>query len=312
MLSGMTLLHDAYLRGQEEALQKFAATRGVREIRQALRAGTPEGLARANMLAKTPGVLNANNTMGSQISHLGHGGEGLATLVAHPQHGVAVRKTFNPAGGVYSPEIVRRKEQVGSVPGAAKFYGAAQTPHGTPVHFNEFVQGKSLAPSQMTPEQRTAYQRAMNQTNRGLRQQGFVGRDIRPGNMLMTPSGEAKVIDFMPFQRHEATTNAEQRTVRRRAESGEIPARARDMLLLEPAGSQLFAKQPPGPGGVIPPPLNHPSDRGGFTRFMLTGQNAAPKMPPQDTTMAGTAVLPQASASTVLTPTTPMRAQPRA
>jgi hypothetical protein len=52
-------------------------------------------VAGASALAKAPGVLKPS-VAGSQIRQLGRGSEGMATLVAHPQHGVAVRKMYDP------------------------------------------------------------------------------------------------------------------------------------------------------------------------------------------------------------------------
>lgn len=265
-------LADAYARGFDAALEKYAATRGVREIRNAVAAGN---MGRANMLAKTPGVLNANNTMGSQIKNLGGGSEGLATLVAHPQHGVAVRKTFDPNAGGYSPELIARKEQLGSLPGAAQHFGAARTMHNTPVHFNEFVQGAKIRRGQMTPEQQQATQRAMISTNRALRQQGFHGRDIRDANMMMTPSGEAKVVDYLPFKPDEVSPNREQRYPRQAAAKGHIPQHMRDAMILSNQGRDQFSGAPTH--GFDPSVSS--ANPGQFNRYMFTGDVTAPRMP---------------------------------
>lgn len=158
----------------------------------------------ASRLATTPGVLKPS-AAGSQIKHLGSGSEGLATMVAHPEHGVAVRKLFDPRG-ISGPEMIARKEQAGRAlgdnPNFAKFYGSAQTPHGgATMHFNEFIpQGQ--APTGQAGAQ--SIKHTTTQAQRALNQAGFAGKDIRQGNMIFDKNtGTHKVIDYIPGQKGE-------------------------------------------------------------------------------------------------------------
>ncbi len=122
----------------------------------------------------------------------------MATLVAHPEHGVAVRKLYDPRG-ISSPEMIARKEEAGRALGdnqhVAKFLGSAPTPHrGGTMHFNEYV------PSQRGQAQAGEWaQQTGNQARSALENVGFQGHDIRKGNMVLdSRTGQHKVIDYMP------------------------------------------------------------------------------------------------------------------
>ncbi len=183
------------------SIWKEAARAGLRQISKMVSQGN---LAGASQLAKTPGVLKPS-LAGSQIQHLGRGGEGLATMVAHPEHGVAVRKLYDPRG-VSGPEMIARKEQAGIAlrdnPNFARFLGSAQTPSGGQMHFNEYI-----SPGQAPTGQAGAksIQHATVQSHKGLTEAGFAGgKDIRAGNMIYDAnSGKHKVIDYLPAQKGE-------------------------------------------------------------------------------------------------------------
>lgn len=239
----------AYRAGVEAAIEKFAARRGVKEIRNAVMGGN---LGRANQLAKTPGVLRQGNAFGSDIRHLGTGGEGIADLVAHPQHGVSVRKTYNPQGGVYSPEMIRRKEQIGSLPGVADFHGKATTRQNTAVHFNEYVPGKEATPANLaaTPGGPQAYQKAMLQAQRAGKQKGYSLADLRGANAMIQPSGQVKFVDHMPFKPGEKAPNSVSRLDRKAGRASTLPTTAdsAESLFLNnrtaPANSPSARKDP--------------------------------------------------------------------
>jgi len=182
-------------------------------------------LAGASSLAKAPGVLKPS-AAGSQIRHLGAGSEGLATLVAHPEHGVAVRKLYDPKG-LATPEMIQRKEQagraVGANPNVAQFYGSAQTPQGGTMHFSEFVSPQGphaqpgvarpgtgpLAPAQAQAQaaRAAAVEKARQGTVKAVAGsgQGFSGAmDVRDSNMVWDgQSGRFKTIDYVPARRGE-------------------------------------------------------------------------------------------------------------
>lgn len=200
-------------RAFSDELEKIAARRGMKEIAKHLQSGE---LGKARALAKTPGVVK-NTPQGSQIKHLGAGAEGVASLVAHPEHGVTVRKLYDPAG-MSSPAMIARKEQVGKAIGAnpnvAQFHGAANAPGGSRMHFNEFVPGtpmKGMSTGAKGGGQADiAARQAAAGTQKAMRSAGFSGaKDVRMGNMIQTPSGQAKVIDYMPSQRGEFSHSGE-------------------------------------------------------------------------------------------------------
>lgn len=201
---------------------KTAARAGLRQIGRMVQQGN---LAGASSLAKAPGVLKPS-AAGSQIRHLGAGSEGLATLVAHPEHGVAVRKLYDPQG-LATPEMIQRKEvagrAVGANPNVAQFYGSAQTPQGGTMHFSEFVSPQGphaqpgvarpgmgpLAPAQAQAQaaRSAAVERARQGTVKAVAGsgQGFSGAmDVRDANMVWDgQSGRFKTIDYMPTRRGE-------------------------------------------------------------------------------------------------------------
>ena len=228
-----------------DEVEKIAARRGLKEISKLLAAGKGQA---ASALAKTPGVLKPS-AAGSQIRQLGAGSEGLASLVAHPEHGVSVRKLYDPAG-MSSPAMIARKEQAGKAMGAnphvAQFHGSAQAPGGSTMHFNEYVPGKAMGSGtsarwKSTPgvkgmgtAEHEAARAAVAGTHKALRGAGFSGggRDLRMGNMVMTPEGKAKVIDYMPVQKGEFAGSRESARL-----SGGNPSM---MVAKTPAAAGLF------------------------------------------------------------------------
>lgn len=179
-------------------LWKEAARAGLRQISKLVGQGN---LARASSLATTPGVLKPS-AAGSQLRQLGAGSEGAATLVAHPQHGVAVRKLYDP-NGISSPAMIARKEELGkalgSDPNFARFYGSAPTPRGgTMMHFNEYVPSTQQSPSPSSAS--ITRDRAQESLNR----LGYQGHDLRAGNMITdSNTGQTKVIDYLPGKPNE-------------------------------------------------------------------------------------------------------------
>ncbi len=190
-----------------DPLWKLAARAGLRRISQMVSGGN---LAGASRLATTPGVLKPN-AAGSAIKTLGRGAEGVADLVAHPQHGISVRKTYDPVG-ISGSEIIGRKEQAGRAiginPSVAQFHGSAPTPHGQgTMHFSEYVsgQGPKPAPTAGSPQEQRAISRTQNQTQMAMRGAGFAGaKDVRKANMAWDANaGNFKTIDYIPHHQGE-------------------------------------------------------------------------------------------------------------
>lgn len=169
-------------------LEKIALRAGVRLIQQLMAKGTPEAIAQANRLAKTPGVVKST-AMGSQIKHLGRGGEGIADLVAHPQHGVSVRKLYDPTSGIASPTMISRKLQMAKQvesPLMAQTHGFARSSRGGRASFHEYVPGGM--PTEQT-------ERAIQSQLRSAgAKKGYQLEDIRDVNIR-----GGKAIDVLPF-----------------------------------------------------------------------------------------------------------------
>jgi hypothetical protein len=183
-------------------LEKIAARRGLREIRRLVGSGKME---QAEALARRPGVLKPT-LLGHQVRDLGAGAEGVATLTAGgTAHGggLGVQKIYNPSG-LASSELIARKEQAGralqSNPHVAQFRGSQQGVGGTTAHAMEFVHGREPeVEPEISPQTYAQIRAARKGIAKGMRQAGFAGAvDVRPGNMIQTPSGQIKVIDYMP------------------------------------------------------------------------------------------------------------------
>lgn len=229
-------------------LWKEAARAGLRQISRMVGEGN---LAGASRLAKTPGVLKPS-LAGSQIQHLGRGGEGVATMVAHPEHGVAVRKLYDPRG-ISGQEMIARKEQAGRAlgnnPTFAKFLGSAQTPQGGQMHFNEYIK-PGQAPTGQAGIQSVRH--AQTQAQKGLTEAGFAGgKDIRKGNMIYDEAaGQHRVIDYLP------------------ANKGEF--------MRMPAGRENQIATTPGTSSPFNPNYNpQGGDTGGMLGRLLGGKNPA-------------------------------------
>jgi hypothetical protein len=172
-----------------DELEKIAARAGLQVIRNLIAKGTPEAMAQANRLAKAPGVLKAT-AAGSQVKHLGAGGEGIADLVAHPQFGVSVRKLYNPTSSIASPTMIGRKAQMAKQlqsPMLAETHGVGRTGRGGRMSFNEYVPGGSSSPQDVDVIQQHLRSKG------ALR--GWDLQDIRDVNVQ-----GGKAIDVLPFR----------------------------------------------------------------------------------------------------------------
>lgn len=174
-------------------------------------------MAAANALAKTPGVLKpavagTATAAGSAIRDLGKGSEGLATLVAHPEHGVAVRKLYDPKG-ISGRELIQRKVQAGTGIGqnnkyVAGYKGQATAPHGAPMHFSEYVspKGPIAPPVAGSSAEADAIRKSTIRTHQANIRAGFSGgaQDVRKANMQWDGNtGTFKTVDYVPAHRGE-------------------------------------------------------------------------------------------------------------
>ncbi len=219
----------------------------------------------ASRLAQTPGVLKPS-AAGSQIKHLGQGAEGLATMVAHPEHGVAVRKLYDPRG-VSSPEMIARKEEAGRAlgdnPHFAKFLGSAQTPQGGQMHFNEYIHGATPEPINkpmlngvpqqpiFKPEEVKSINTTSAQAQSALRGAGYSGggEDIHGLNMKYDPQKKMhRVIDYVPAHQGEFVHD---------------PSVGSNVLSPTNQGARLFNMDNEGTNSTAPGMLNRLLGKGG-------------------------------------------------
>ena len=174
-----------------EALVEKTSGAAERAIKRFYTSGN---VAAANRIARTPGVLKpaipgTPASMGSQLAHLGSGMEGTSTLVAHPTHGVSVRKVYDPKG-VSGPQMVANKRDAGLAlsgnPDVAQFLGEASTRIG-PAHFYEHVKGSPGFAAGSKPQD------VVNRVADSGKRMGVQLNDLHPGNVV-----GGKVVDYFP------------------------------------------------------------------------------------------------------------------
>jgi len=132
-----------------DELDKIASTRGLRNIRKALKAGTGDVNAMAKRYVRA-GALKTTPA-GSQVKHLGTGMEGTTTLTVGSPHnggGFTARKTYDPNGALYSKEIQRRKKEIGVAAkgneNMAQTYGSGVNRGGVTFTHSEYVPGRTV------------------------------------------------------------------------------------------------------------------------------------------------------------------------
>ena len=271
----MSYLQIAYHQGVEDAYEKFAARRGVKEIRKAFGQGD---FGRASQLAKTPGVLGPGAAeYGTQLKDLSigkdikgkprFGGEALPTVVATPQEGLTVRKLDDPNADLFSKEIGARRAAHPNVPGSSQVYRTGRTPMGTPMRFEEYVQGKPVTSEMLRdPGTHKQYMASLLASRRYGRNNNLDFRDMRTDNAIRTPEGKIKFIDNMPFRPGEAKPLNDPKA---RAERKKHPER----LQTTDEGDKLFDVSRAEYG--MPRRVTH-QDPGPFKKYLFTGQAPQP------------------------------------
>ena len=205
---------------------KIAATRQVKEIQKLVDAGKfDEARAMAAKL-EAAGVLKKSRP-GTPLKRLGVGREGVADLVlgaadAPTGHELAVRKAYDPKASMFNENLPNRKVQIGQLlksdKNVAQMFtpGEAHRAGNVPYHIGEFVPGKALrdvrnvdahVPSILDADTRVnaAAQHLMGTDALAqdiVHNRGFFGRgvNLHGDNTRITPSGTAKIIDYMPFR----------------------------------------------------------------------------------------------------------------
>lgn len=220
-------MNPVTVRAFYDELEKIAARAGLNVIRGLMAKGTPEAMAQASRLAQTPGVLKAT-AAGSQVRHLGAGGEGIADLVAHPQFGVSVRKLYSPTSAIASPTMIGRKAQMAKQlqsPMLAETHGVGRTGHGGRMSFHEYVPGGSPSPQDVDVIQQQLRSKG------ALR--GWDLQDIRDVNIQ-----GGKAIDVLPFRGGEVVGQS----------GGHIVSTPKGMKALNTRRSGPVSEAPQAPG----------------------------------------------------------------
>lgn len=127
------------------------------------------------------------------IKELGKGGEGIAHLVDHPEHGQCVRKTFNITSKQFSTPLFNKKLEIMKKvkdPHMARFLGQEGD---KPITYHEYVPiGKK---HEHKSKEREAViseldSKAETATGAGI-------KDLASDNLVRTPEGGLKAIDFL-------------------------------------------------------------------------------------------------------------------
>jgi serine/threonine protein kinase len=124
----------------------------------------------------------------------------------HPRRAVAL-KVIRP--GLTSPELLRRFERESQAlgrlqhPGIAQIYeaGTADTGFGPQPYFAmEFILGQTLkehvTAHQLQTRQRLELVARICDAVQHAHERGLIHRDLKPGNILVDPTGQPKILDF--------------------------------------------------------------------------------------------------------------------
>lgn len=127
------------------------------------------------------------------IKELGKGGEGIAHLVDHPEHGRVVRKTYNIAGKLFSKPIFEKKLEIlkkVKSPYLPRFFGQEGD---KPVTYHEYVKFKKQkgAPT----KEREGAIAALNKQIKN--KTGVTAYDLANDNFVKDENDSYKAIDFM-------------------------------------------------------------------------------------------------------------------
>lgn len=168
---------------------------------------TPAYQANAGLLAEQEGALKIGEQVGDYriLSLLGEGGMGEVYLAEDLSLGrkVALKLVRPGFGGANLLRQFQREERIlGGLthPNIAQLYGAAFTGTGIPYFVMEYVEGERLDSfcdtRQLSIRERLELFRkvcsAVSYAHRHL----VVHRDLKPGNIRVTPDGEPKLLDF--------------------------------------------------------------------------------------------------------------------
>ena len=167
-------------------------------------------MARAAAVGSGPSVRWLPKTIGRYrvLRLVGEGGMGSVYEAEqdHPRRAVAL-KVIKP--GLTNPELLRRFELESQAlgrlqhPGIAQIYeaGTADTGSGPQPYFAmEFILGKPLkeyaAAQELHTRQRLELVARICDAVQHAHERGLIHRDLKPGNILVDPTGQPKILDF--------------------------------------------------------------------------------------------------------------------
>jgi hypothetical protein len=201
-------------RAETGVFSKSAARAGIKRIRDLLAQGEHNPAVQSELQALTSRagdiLTGRKSPLGSQLRVLGAGGEGAAQHVLTPQ-GMKVLKVHDPTAMAYSPKVIANKDSlVGKeIPGFANIESKHQMPgrvagRQVPAYMNEYVPGHTMSESDF------ASGRAKDVLERGHQGVGNLElADLNRTNFKVTPSGESKVIDYMPIDKQDMYPRSE-------------------------------------------------------------------------------------------------------
>ena len=168
---------------------------------------TPAYQQNAELLAEQTGVLQIGEQVGDYriLSLLGEGGMGEVYLAEDLSLGrkVALKLVRPGFGGANLLRQFQREERIlGGLthPNIAQLYGAAFTVAGVPYFVMEYVEGERLdsycESRHLSIRERLELFRKICSAVSYAHQHLVIHRDLKPGNIRVTPEGEPKLLDF--------------------------------------------------------------------------------------------------------------------
>ena len=191
---------DDGLRSEVESLLKFQA-----KAHQFIE--TPAYQSVAQSVVDAVAGLRTGQTLGHYkiLSLLGEGGMGEVYLADDTALGrkVAIKLVKTGLGTADVIRHFRNEEQILASlthPNIARLYGGNVTPEGVPYFVMEYIEGSRIddfcRDQQLSTRQRLELFRKVCAAITYAHQHLVIHRDIKPGNIRVTPDGEPKLLDF--------------------------------------------------------------------------------------------------------------------
>jgi len=180
------IIKEAWITKQSDAMGR-AVRKGILSISNAAKA--------TKKLKLKPRLLKT----------LGTGMEGTANLMTHPVHGTAVNKIFNPKSQLFNKGLIHDKAKILKKmkgKGYPLYYGKGSGKNSITMEYIQRGSGDILDDiMDFTPQRIRA---ALKIKAKTFMRTGKLTSDYirNPLNMIKTPSGKYKVIDFLPITKN--------------------------------------------------------------------------------------------------------------